>query len=132
MRPPNVDVKQLLLNRANRYDGHTIEGDDFRSRAIQGDSRVATTYGGFRGKIDWVISSPPYYGMRTYGPDQWLRIWFLGGPSRPQYTGDVQISHASKNAFVQDLASVWTRIRNRASKAMQIGRSFRRNQRSER
>jgi len=23
---------------------------------------------------DWVITSPPYYGMRTYIQDQWLRI----------------------------------------------------------
>src|SRR5262249_34411512 len=29
-----------------------------------------------RRRFRWVITSPPYYGMRSYFPDQWLRNWF--------------------------------------------------------
>ncbi len=28
--------------------------------------------------VDMIITSLPYYSMRTYLPDQWIRLWFLG------------------------------------------------------
>jgi hypothetical protein len=37
--------------------------------------------------------SPPYYGRRTYIPDQWLRNWFLGGSSNVEYSNDLQLAH---------------------------------------
>jgi hypothetical protein len=37
-------------------------------------------------RFKWVITSPPYYGMRSYFPDQWLRNWFLGGPDTVCYS----------------------------------------------
>lgn len=58
-------------------------------------------------RFSWVICSPPYYGMRTYVPDQWLRNWFVGGSPEVEYAREAQISHAGESAFVRDLASVW-------------------------
>ena len=29
------------------------------------------------GRFKWVITSPPYYHMRSYIPDRWLRNWFV-------------------------------------------------------
>jgi len=58
-------------------------------------------------RYSWVITSPPYYGMRTYFPDHWLRNWFVGGPSDVDYRADEQLSHQSEDKFVADLASVW-------------------------
>ena len=40
----------------------------------------------FKGLFSWVVTSPPYYGMRTYLQDQWLRNWFLGGSSFVDYS----------------------------------------------
>jgi hypothetical protein len=57
-----------------------------------------------------VITSPPYYGMRTYFPDQWLRNWFVGGPSDVDYRTDDQLSHHSEAEFLADLAGVWKKI----------------------
>ena len=45
-------------------------------------------------RFDWVITSPPYYGMRTYIPDQWLRNWFVGGPDAVDYTNRDQVVHS--------------------------------------
>ena len=54
-----------------------------------------------------MITSPPYYGMRTYIPDQWLRNWFLGGPDHVDYGNHCQLAHSSPDDFVDDLRAVW-------------------------
>jgi hypothetical protein len=36
-------------------------------------------------RIRCVVTSPPYYDVTRYEEDQWLRLWFLGGPPRPTY-----------------------------------------------
>jgi len=38
-----------------------------------------------RKKIRAVITSPPYLDVTEFEEDQWLRLWFLGGPSAPTY-----------------------------------------------
>ena len=60
------------------------------------------------GKFDWIVTSPPYYGLRTYMPDQWIRNWFLGGPATVNYTDGGQLSHSGRDKFVSDLQDVWT------------------------
>jgi hypothetical protein len=65
---------------------------------------------GPNGRFRWIITSPPYYGMRTYRPDQWLRNWFLGGPETVDYTNDNQVIHSSPDAFAADLRAVWRNV----------------------
>src|SRR4029078_2909379 len=57
-----------------------------------------------------VITSPPYLGMHTYVPDQWLRNWFLGGPSEPVYQTPEQLGHASPQSFANELRQVWCSV----------------------
>lgn len=57
-----------------------------------------------------VVTSPPYFGMRTYVPDQWLRFWFLGGPPIATYTHADQLSHGSAVDFAEQLSAVWTNV----------------------
>ena len=48
------------------------------------DARKAA--GGFRklrGSVSLIVTSPPYLDTTRYAEDQWLRLWFLGGPERP-------------------------------------------------
>lgn len=35
--------------------------------------------------IRCVITSPPYLDVTNFEEDQWLRLWFLGGPPNPTY-----------------------------------------------
>jgi hypothetical protein len=57
-----------------------------------------------------VVTSPPYFGMRTYVPDQWLRNWFLGGPPTTTYRQPNQLSHGSAADFAEQLAAVFTNV----------------------
>lgn len=58
----------------------------------------------------WVITSPPYFGMRNYAADQWLRNWFFGGPSIVAYDGKTQIRTEERLKFIGELAKVWSNV----------------------
>jgi hypothetical protein len=53
--------------------------------------------------------------MRTYVQDQWLRNWFLGGPSSIDYSAGPQLDHGGQQAFAASLGKVWRNIANTAS-----------------
>ena len=56
-----------------------------------GDSRDSEAFADAPQDIGWFVTSPPYYGMRTYFPDQWLRLWFLGGEAHVEYGQQGQV-----------------------------------------
>jgi hypothetical protein len=102
-----VDVIELIRRRAMRLLAERLP--THWADAVLGDSRdprvlVAASA---RRRFDWVITSPPYYGMRTYMQDQWLRHWFLGGPENVDYRHIGQMDHGSPAAFSDQLNKVW-------------------------
>ena len=104
--PDPIDVLAVIERRAKRYYGtpSDIKGavrlaDSRKAEALQPDTPEA--------RFGWVITSPPYYGMRTYIPDQWLRNWFVGGPDAVDYTIRDQVVHSSPEDFAADLRQVW-------------------------
>jgi hypothetical protein len=72
-----------------------------------GDSRFANSLPVTKRDFSVVITSPPYYGMRTYVEDQWLRNWFLGGPDHVEYGVTAQLQHTGKDVFAESLGAVW-------------------------
>lgn len=112
LRPPLVDVLEVIRVRAQRFLSEGPERVDGMIR--RGDSRSINDYPDI--KIGLVITSPPYYGMRTYIPDQWLRSWFLGGPSEVDYQHPSrEIQHASPTAFAGELRAVWKALASKAT-----------------
>lgn len=106
LTPPRVDALDLLRRRVQLY--FTNQPAPGRGEVILGDSRDSRAFRSQR-RFDWVITSPPYYGMRTYGPDQWLRMWFLGGPPRVCYDAPpMAVRHTGPETFAGDLRAVWT------------------------
>jgi hypothetical protein len=113
LRPPRVDVLEIIRRRAGWYyqgqppaEGHVIRADSRLSKTFE---RLPAT------RPDWIITSPPYYGMKTYIPDQWLRNWFLGGPSQVEYSNSWQLEHRSPEGFADDLCKVWRNVAAAAS-----------------
>jgi len=107
LRPPSIDVIEIIKYRAYRYyDGLSEVAS---GTIIQGDSRLTNTYLQLSNdiKVSWVLTSPPYYGMRTYLPDQWLRLWFVGGSADVDYSMNGQIEHTSPSIFANQLKQVW-------------------------
>jgi hypothetical protein len=102
---PRVDVLEIIRVRAERYYG--TEATVGTGVIISGDSRLSETWDGVQRNVSWVITSPPYYGMYTYNPDQWLRLWFLGGPPTVDYSTAGQLHHSSPDVFAAELRAVW-------------------------
>jgi len=115
LEPPKVDVLEIIKKRATRY--YTKELLKGTGKIIVGDSRDDLIFSQLKGhKIDWIITSPPYYGMQTYIPDQWLRLWFLGGASNVTYASEGQVEHSSPEHFATELGKVWMNAKKVASK----------------
>jgi hypothetical protein len=109
LRPPRVDVLEIVRSRATRY--LTKQTPSAPGIVRVGDSRVSVSYADLP-PILHVVTSPPYYGMRTYRQDQWLRNWFLGGPATVDYLSRTSdLAHSSPEAFVRQLSDVWKNVR---------------------
>ena len=109
LHPPKVDVREIVKIRAARYYSDKLDPAD--GFIIKGDSTKGSTFREIEllndGKrYDAVITSPPYHGMNTYIPDQWLRNWFVGGPSDVEYSKRGQTS-GSMSVFIDELKNVW-------------------------
>jgi len=77
-------------------------------RVIHGDIRTLELR--WARQFAYVITSPPYLGMRCYVPDQWLRNWFLGLSDDVDYGESKQLSLSTRESFVRQLALVWKRV----------------------
>jgi len=106
LEPDAIEVLAVIERRAKRYYGTS---SDITGAVRLADSREAEALQPEipKTRFDWVITSPPYYGMRTYIPDQWLRNWFVGGPDAVDYTNRDQLVHSSPEDFAADLRQVW-------------------------
>jgi hypothetical protein len=113
MFPPNASVIDVLTKKLKRIlDLNTDSPSHIRNVKCL-DARKASSFTKVEGPLV-VVTSPPYYGMRTYVQDQWLRMWFLGGDEEIDYENRNQLSHSSHECFIEDLSKVWTIIGRRA------------------
>jgi hypothetical protein len=111
LRPLRVDVLDAVERRA-RFTLAELP-PPVPGVVHQGDATVEVAR--LRPSFSWIITSPPYYGMRTYLPDQWLRAWFLGGPPRVEYSVDGQLTQQTEAAFVASLAATWRAAAQRSA-----------------
>jgi hypothetical protein len=113
LRPVRVDTLAVIRRRAERVLSELPP--KVNGRVILGDA--LTSIGQMRSKFDLIVTSPPYYGMRTYVSDQWLRAWFVGGSPRVPYAkGSVgQIAlQPNPAAFTSALALTWRAVARRS------------------
>ncbi len=111
LQPPAADVAAIIEKRATRFLAERPTRGT--GRVLLGDARVVLRR--IRSRFTRVVCSPPYLGMRTYLPDQWLRWWFLGGPPDVEYHLPGQIATADPDRLVQQLAETWTAIASRCA-----------------
>jgi hypothetical protein len=106
MRPQRVNTLRAVKKRAEyifqelppRTNGRVIHGD------------VRNISMNWTRRFSHVITSPPYLGMRCYVADQWLRNWFLGLRDDVEYNQLAQLGLSGRQSFVNELASVWSRV----------------------
>lgn len=107
---PCVSLITVIQRKLNRLKIDTLPVVGTSQQIIHGNSEHPEVFSKIHANPSIVITSPPYYGMRTYVQDQWLRYWFLGGPDSVDYSEGEQVSHQSKDSFIKSLAEVWNRV----------------------
>lgn len=94
-KPPKLDPVEFMKKKLDwRFAKGvpTISG----SEVYLGDSVVRLPHVGSRlesfgnEKAQLLFTSPPYCGVTNYHYDQWLRLWLLGGPTKPKAPADAQ------------------------------------------
>ncbi|HTX37921.1 MAG TPA: DNA methyltransferase [Bryobacteraceae bacterium] len=110
LKPPEPDPVAFMLKKiAWRYakgrlrggSGHLYLGD---SQSVLNRASLQPT------KASLLLTSPPYYGVTNYFYDQWLRLWLLGGPPRPQSAGEsCKRKFENKKDYLTMLRRVFTR-----------------------
>lgn len=110
LNPPIVDTLEIIRLRAERYYSTIMpksDGKIYNNDSVKIDI-FKTIKNEIDGEIDTIITSPPYYGMNTYISDQWIRNWFLGGPSNVDYLQKGQLSTGGKKSFENKMNRVWS------------------------
>jgi hypothetical protein len=107
LSPRYIDVLDLIGRKA-RYSLGVLPAKTPGS-VVTADSREFD-FKSVKRRFKWVITSPPYYGMRSYFPDHWLRNWFVGGADTVVYNHDGQVPHGGEELFLKGLASVWKNV----------------------
>jgi SAM-dependent methyltransferase len=121
LKPVRVPTLEVVERRASRLLAAVPKSSG--GKVHLGDS--ARTLGTLRQRFDLVVTSPPYYGMRTYVADQWLRSWFLGGPPDVPYGSHGQIARQpSQDAFIDALSAVWAATARRCRPGARLAVRF--------
>lgn len=104
---PNLDVLAVLQRKLKRLNNTQLPQTSKLANVRNGDSQMAASLPSASRDFSVVITSPPYYGMRTYVEDQWLRNWFLGGEDQVIYGNRTQLQHSGFESFAESLGKVW-------------------------
>lgn len=107
LRAPSRDVFQFLRGRIDyRYasprppSAGSVWQTDMRELP-----RVAH---GLELPIRCVITSPPYFDVTSFEEDQWLRLWFLGGPPHPTRNAiSVDDRHEEISKYWSMIGDLW-------------------------
>ena len=105
LKAPNADLLKIVQTRAERY--FRLTPSTVAGFVLNSDARSLPDLGI---RFQTTITSPPYFGMNTYVPDQWLRSWFLGGPPKVVYRQYDQLARGTAEEFTEQLGQVWKRV----------------------
>jgi hypothetical protein len=103
---PKRDIFKILKEMINfRYASEVPKARGF---VKQVDARNAIkAFPNLEGRVPLVITSPPYLDTTNFEEDQWLRLWFLGGPPNPQIRADGDDRHGDADKYWDFLTEAW-------------------------
>jgi len=111
LNPPRIRVLHAIERKLKLLELSLARAKPAQATdVILGDSSKKSAFRNAPRRIDVVVTSPPYYGMRTYVQDQWLRNWFLGGSPSVDYSPGEAIPSSSPADFAEALGHTWSNL----------------------
>ena len=104
--PPDRDAFSIVRRLAQ----YRLSGPSAPLRGVikRRDARYASrSFPSLRESVTLVVTSPPYLDTTHFAEDQWLRLWFLGGPERPTSRALGDDRHTNIGAYWQFLTEAW-------------------------
>ncbi len=122
--PPKRDIFAILRSVA-RYRFESTP-PLLKGRVVHGDARKASTLlRPYRDRVKLLVTSPPYLDITDYHEDQWLRLWFLGGPAKPVTRQGKDDRHRAPESYWTFLNEAWAGVvpllQERAQVVIRIG-----------
>jgi len=74
---------------------------------LQDARRASETFTSLANQVKLVVTSPPYLDVTNFEEDQWLRLWFLGGPAKPITGQGKDDRHRRIESYWQFLREAW-------------------------
>lgn len=104
--PPMRDAFSILRALARyRYESPV---PPLKGRVVEGDARrAATLFRAYRERVKLLVTSPPYLDITDYHEDQWLRLWFLGGATKPLTRQGKDDRHRRTESYWQFMQEAW-------------------------
>jgi DNA modification methylase len=109
LTPPDRDVFAIL----NQMIDYRFESSPPKRRGIVKNSdarRAINAFPQFEGRVAMVITSPPYLDTTNFEEDQWLRLWFLGGPTRPAIRRNGDDRYHAEEKYWDFLTETWAGV----------------------
>lgn len=75
--------------------------------ALQDARNCSKEFSDCASQVKLLVTSPPYLDTTDYSEDQWLRIWFLGGPDTPTRGMSSDDRHRNVDGYWNFLEEVW-------------------------
>lgn len=119
LQAPEVDVMHVLERKLKLIAASRKLDNTTFANVFHGDSTLAKSLPVGRNH-SVVVTSPPYYGMKTYVQDQWIRNWFLGGPASVDYSRGLQLMHTGQDVFANELGKVWANMANTKAESLHM------------
>ena len=97
--PPKRDVKECLIKKAKQLLEKCLLHPVPSSVKLVDARRCSSKFPNLVGRVDVILTSPPYLAAQTYAKDNWLRLWLLGHDYRtlhPEYIHTGSISRYSE------------------------------------
>jgi len=108
-RPPERDTFGVLRAML-RYRFESAPAP-IRGKVVEGDVRsAARLLKSYLSRVKLIVTSPPYLDITNYQEDQWLRLWFLGGPPAPVAADAADDRHRKVDSYWQFLKEAWCGI----------------------
>lgn len=87
---PMRDVKRCLLEKARRCLNGQLPPPvpwEVKTGSATDSSKL---FPNLVGRVDTILTSPPYFNAQTYAKDNWLRLWLLGYDYKSLQAGYIQ------------------------------------------